>query len=153
MALILERPRRRGGVGPGSGCKRFQVAAASHSLLVAVLAHALLRARIAACEHVATRAFEPGLEMLGVRELAAEARVGARLYVAVAAANPQELYAPQNSTYKVWSGDNGSGQQTTVRLFNGTMQCPTCHNPHMASGIGLAYSSTYGKLCVTCHKK
>lgn len=74
-------------------------------------------------------------------------------YNAVQALVPQELYAAQNSTYKVWSGDNGSGSQTTVRLFNGTMQCSSCHNPHMNSGIGLVYSSNYGKLCVSCHKK
>ena len=74
-------------------------------------------------------------------------------YNAVQALVPQELYAAQNSVYKVWSGDNGSGQQTSVRLFNGTMQCSSCHNPHMNSGIGLVYSSSYGKLCVTCHKK
>ena len=73
-------------------------------------------------------------------------------YNAVATANPQDFYAPQAS-YKVWSGDDGSGHTTTVRLFNNTMQCSTCHNPHMNSGIGLAYSSSYGKLCVTCHKK
>jgi predicted CXXCH cytochrome family protein len=66
--------------------------------------------------------------------------------------NPQEFYAAENNG-SVWHGDNGSGQVTTVRLFNGTMQCPTCHNPHMKSGIGLVYSSSYGKLCVTCHKK
>jgi len=73
-------------------------------------------------------------------------------YVAIATANPTEFYAAASGN-KVWSGDNGSGQVTTVRLFNNTMQCSSCHNGHMSSGIGLVYSSNYGKLCVTCHKK
>jgi predicted CXXCH cytochrome family protein len=73
-------------------------------------------------------------------------------YAAMATANPQEFYAPLSSS-KVWSGDNGSGAITTVRLFSNSMQCSSCHNPHMNSGIGVVYSSNYGKLCVTCHKK
>jgi len=73
-------------------------------------------------------------------------------YNAVQALVPQELYPAQHPQYAVWSGTS-SGQQTTVRLFNGTMQCSSCHNPHMNSGIGLVYSSNYGQLCVACHKK
>jgi predicted CXXCH cytochrome family protein len=73
-------------------------------------------------------------------------------YTGFATNNPQEFYAAENDQ-RVWTGDNGSGATTTVRLWAGTMQCPTCHNPHMNSGIGLVYSSSYGKLCVTCHKK
>jgi predicted CXXCH cytochrome family protein len=73
-------------------------------------------------------------------------------YVSLQATSPQELY-PAVDNSKVWQGDNGSGSVTTVRLFNGYMQCSSCHNPHMNSGIGVVYSSSYGKLCVTCHKK
>jgi len=73
-------------------------------------------------------------------------------YAALATANPQAFYQPVAAN-KVWSGDNGSGQQTTVRLFNNSMQCSSCHNGHLASGIGLVYSSNYGKLCVSCHRK
>ncbi len=82
-------------------------------------------------------------------------------YIALQAASPQELY-PANNSSEVWrgaymygSGSSASmnGQNVSVRLFNGYMQCPSCHNPHMNSGIGLVLSSNYGKLCVTCHQK
>ena len=82
-------------------------------------------------------------------------------YVGLQTSNPQELYAPVNS-HEVWrgayaygSGSSASlnGQNVSIRLFNGYMQCSSCHNPHMSSGIGLVLSSNYGKLCVTCHKK
>jgi len=73
-------------------------------------------------------------------------------YNAAQALDPQGIYEPVSAT-AVWTGDNGSGMQTSVRLFDGYMQCSSCHNPHLNSGIGLAYSSSYGKLCVSCHKK
>lgn len=75
-------------------------------------------------------------------------------YNAARALDPVGLYAAQSATY-VWSGPNGGtpNQTTSVRLFDGYMQCSTCHNPHMRTGIGLAYSSAYGKLCVSCHAK
>ncbi|HUN64978.1 MAG TPA: cytochrome c3 family protein [Bacteroidota bacterium] len=73
-------------------------------------------------------------------------------YVGFATNNPQEFYTPASSA-AVWSGNNGSGQITTIRLFGGMMQCSSCHNPHMNSGIGVVYTSNYGQLCVTCHKK
>ena len=82
-------------------------------------------------------------------------------YVAIQAANPQEFYAANNNS-EVWRGaymyGTGSsaalnGQNVSVRLFGGYMQCSSCHNPHMNSGIGLVLSSNYGKLCVTCHTK
>lgn len=76
-------------------------------------------------------------------------------YAAAVALDPQGLYGAATATY-VWSGPNSTapGSPTTsVRLFDGYMQCSSCHNPHMNSGIGLVYSSSYGKLCVSCHKK
>lgn len=76
-------------------------------------------------------------------------------YNAARALDPQGLYAAQTATY-VWSGPNATtpgAPITSVRLFDGYMQCSTCHNPHMRTGIGLVYSSSYGKLCVSCHQK
>ena len=78
-------------------------------------------------------------------------------YVAVQAKVPEELYPPVDPISAVWkgySGKNGSGgNYTTVRLFNGWMQCSSCHNPHMNSGIGTVITSDYGRRCVACHKK
>jgi predicted CXXCH cytochrome family protein len=73
-------------------------------------------------------------------------------YVQAQAADPQGIYPAQGATY-VWRGDNGSGQQTSARLFNNYMQCSSCHNPHMNSGIGVFLTGDYGKRCVACHKK
>ncbi len=76
-------------------------------------------------------------------------------YNAAQALDPQGIYPAQTATY-VWSGPNSTtpgAPTTSVRLFDGYMQCSSCHNPHMSSGIGLVYSSQYGKLCVSCHKK
>lgn len=73
-------------------------------------------------------------------------------YVNAQAADPQGIYAAQSATY-VWRGDNGSGQQTSARLFNGYMQCSSCHNPHMSSGIGVFLTGDYGRRCVACHRK
>jgi predicted CXXCH cytochrome family protein len=73
-------------------------------------------------------------------------------YEAAQMLDPNGLYAPLAATY-VWSGDNGSGKTTSVRLFDGYMQCSSCHNVHMKTGIGLVLSSSYGKLCVSCHQK
>jgi len=47
--------------------------------------------------------------------------------------------------------DGGTGAK--FRLFGGKMQCSTCHNVHMKSGIGTYASSTGGKLCISCHNK
>jgi predicted CXXCH cytochrome family protein len=78
-------------------------------------------------------------------------------YNAVQALVPEELYPavdPVSAVWKGYTGRNGSGGNlTTVRLFNGTMQCSSCHNPHMASGIGTVITSDYGRRCVACHKK
>lgn len=76
-------------------------------------------------------------------------------YAAAVSLDPAGLYSAQTATY-VWSGPNSTAPgapTTSVRLFDGYMQCSSCHNPHMNSGIGLVYSSAYGKLCVSCHKK
>ncbi len=78
-------------------------------------------------------------------------------YNAVQALVPEELYPavdPVSAVYKGYAGANGvGGSYTTVRLFNGTMQCSSCHNPHMASGIGTTLTSDMGRRCVACHKK
>lgn len=78
-------------------------------------------------------------------------------YNAVQAKVPEELYPavdPVSAVWKGYAGSNGvGGNYTTVRLFNGTMQCSSCHNPHMASGIGTVITSDYGRRCVACHKK
>jgi predicted CXXCH cytochrome family protein len=74
-------------------------------------------------------------------------------YNAAQALDVQGIYPALDNASYVWKGDNGSGVQTTVRLFNGYMQCSSCHNPHMNRGIGIVYTSDYGKLCVSCHKK
>ncbi len=76
-------------------------------------------------------------------------------YGAAQALDPSGIYPAQTATY-VWSGPNSTAPgapTTSVRLFDGYMQCSSCHNPHMNGGIGLVYSSQYGKLCVSCHKK
>jgi predicted CXXCH cytochrome family protein len=82
-------------------------------------------------------------------------------YNAVQALVPEELYPavdPVSAVWKGYAGTNGlfgaSGSNyTSVRLFNGTMQCSSCHNPHMSSGIGTTLSSAYGRRCIACHKK
>lgn len=81
-------------------------------------------------------------------------------YNAVQAKVPEELYPavdPVSAVWKGYTGANGmfgSGSTyTTVRLFNGWMQCSSCHNPHMSSGIGTTLTSDLGRRCVACHKK
>jgi predicted CXXCH cytochrome family protein len=81
-------------------------------------------------------------------------------YNAVQARVPEELYPAMDPVSAVWKGYDGpngtqgaTGKFTTVRLFNGWMQCSSCHNPHMASGIGTVITSDYGRRCVACHKK
>jgi predicted CXXCH cytochrome family protein len=78
-------------------------------------------------------------------------------YNAVQALVPDELYPAMDPVSAVYKGYNGAwgvgGSYTSVRLFNGTMQCSSCHNPHMSSGIGTTLTSDYGRRCVACHKK
>lgn len=79
-------------------------------------------------------------------------------YNDVQAKVPEELYEAVDHTSAVWKGSAGKngttlGNYTTVRLFNGTMQCSSCHNPHMSSGIGTVITSDYARRCVACHKK
>jgi predicted CXXCH cytochrome family protein len=65
------------------------------------------------------------------------------------------LYDPSTNgvnggKYMYWDANYGS----VGRLFDGKMQCSSCHNPHInSSGIMLEGSSNYGALCVACHKK
>ena len=58
------------------------------------------------------------------------------------------LFTPVSSSL-AYSGGTGMA----LRLFGGKMQCSTCHNVHMHSGIGTFMSSTGGALCIACHKK
>jgi predicted CXXCH cytochrome family protein len=79
-------------------------------------------------------------------------------YNAVQAVVPEELYPAVDPVSAVWKGSTGKngtvvGNLTTVRLFNGTMQCSSCHNPHMNNGIGTVLTSDYARRCVACHKK
>lgn len=81
-------------------------------------------------------------------------------YNAVQAVVPEELYPavdPVSAVWKGYTGTNGvqtsTANYTTVRLFNGWMQCSSCHNPHMSSGIGTTLTSNYGRRCIACHKK
>jgi predicted CXXCH cytochrome family protein len=82
-------------------------------------------------------------------------------YNAVQAKVPEELYPAVDPVSAVWKGYAGTNGQfgasgsnyTTVRLFNGWMQCSSCHNPHMSSGIGTVITSDYGRRCIACHKK
>ena len=58
------------------------------------------------------------------------------------------LFNPASSSLAF---DGGTGAK--LRLFAGKMQCPTCHNVHMKSGIGTFMSSSGAKLCIACHNK
>ena len=40
-----------------------------------------------------------------------------------------------------------------VKLFNGKVECPTCHDPHNGQPLFLRKSNEYSQLCFTCHKK
>lgn len=43
---------------------------------------------------------------------------------------------------------------TNVRLFGGTVQCASCHDPHNAPGLGdfLREDNANSALCIKCHK-
>ena len=71
-------------------------------------------------------------------------------YDYVALKDPQ-IYAKASAGYVYLDGAGvGIG-----RLFDGRMQCSSCHNPHFNGGIGLMSPSVDqgGALCVSCHKK
>lgn len=71
-------------------------------------------------------------------------------YDFVASKDPQIW--PKAAAGYVFLDANGVG---VGRLFNGRMQCSSCHNPHFNSGIGLMSPTgdQGGGLCVACHKK
>jgi predicted CXXCH cytochrome family protein len=62
------------------------------------------------------------------------------------------LFTPANDRY-VYLDNSVSPPRAVGRLFNGRMQCSSCHNPHFGSGIGIQGSTAQGKLCIACHKK
>jgi len=74
-------------------------------------------------------------------------------YDAALATTDGGLFTPANNHYVYL--DNSTTPPTAIgRLFNGKMQCSSCHNPHfLSSGIGIEGSTTYSKLCIACHKK
>jgi predicted CXXCH cytochrome family protein len=73
-------------------------------------------------------------------------------YNATLASQDGNLFTPATASYVYM--DNTTSPPTAVgRLFNGTMQCSSCHNPHMSSGIGIQGSNDYSKLCIACHQK
>ena len=57
------------------------------------------------------------------------------------------LYPAVNAKYVYMDGTTKVG-----RLFDGKMQCSSCHNPHL-SGKLVQGTTTDGKLCVACHAK
>ena len=74
-------------------------------------------------------------------------------YDAALASNDGGLFTPSAVGNYVYL-DNSTTPPTAIgRLFNGKMQCSSCHNPHMGSGIGIQGNTDYGKLCIACHKK
>jgi len=40
-----------------------------------------------------------------------------------------------------------------LKLFNGKVECPTCHDPHNGQPLFLRITNDYSQLCLTCHKK
>ena len=68
------------------------------------------------------------------------------------------LYDPASGTsFGNWStvrtsSKGSSGQEQMPVLFNGTMQCATCHNPHNnTNGLYLREANTDSALCLRCH--
>ncbi len=66
-------------------------------------------------------------------------------YNAALAATDGELVVPTSVDYV----DAGS----TVPLFNGSVQCASCHDPHIGTPGLLVVSNGQSALCLTCHVK
>ncbi len=58
------------------------------------------------------------------------------------------LYVKQNAKYVFDDGTEKVG-----RLFNGKVQCSSCHNPHKTDTKMNTGTTVDGKMCVACHKK
>jgi len=69
----------------------------------------------------------------------------------------ETLWAPTGSGSVSPTSGTAAGER--VRLFNGTVQCATCHNPHKDYVTDpeftpfLRVSISGSKLCLTCHNK
>ncbi len=72
-----------------------------------------------------------------------------------AQANDGQLYAKAAAGYVYL--ETSPATKAIGRLFNGKMECSSCHNPHFKTGIGLQSPASAndlgGALCVACHKK
>lgn len=72
-----------------------------------------------------------------------------------AQANDGQLYAKAAAGYVYL--ETSPATKAIGRLFNGKMECSSCHNPHFKNGIGLQSPNSAndlgGALCVSCHKK
>ena len=72
-----------------------------------------------------------------------------------AQANDGQLYAKAAAGYVYL--ETSPATKAIGRLFNGKMECSSCHNPHFKTGIGLQSPNSAndqgGALCVSCHKK
>lgn len=58
------------------------------------------------------------------------------------------LHTPVNTQYAYLDGTTKVG-----RLFNGKVQCSSCHNPHKTDTKMIQGTTSDGKLCVACHAK
>jgi predicted CXXCH cytochrome family protein len=74
--------------------------------------------------------------------------------------HPFNFVLPLVAAPDLWSSMVGSSPTThdttgAVRLFNGNVECGSCHNPHVQNtdptGYFLALDNTNGALCLACH--
>jgi len=53
-----------------------------------------------------------------------------------------------------WPPDNADTGWSDVRLFNGRVECPSCHNPHDPDNVPFLRKTMVGSaLCFACHNK